>query len=78
MSLLSNEGSLSELDAMVRRGGNLAAAAELARLRRVQRWATALVDSWKHGGPDDLKRGKICAELESAVAHLVSAAETHE
>ncbi|MEO8211626.1 MAG: hypothetical protein ABI560_00445 [Myxococcales bacterium] len=61
----------SDLDAIIRRGGNPTAKAELERLRRVQRWACALVESWKHGGPDDLQRGRISAALAAAVDALM-------
>lgn len=63
----------SDLDAITRRSGNLTAIAELEQLRRVQRWACALVESWKHGGPDALERGAITAELETAVDALMGA-----
>lgn len=63
----------SDLDAIIRRSGNPTAIAELERLRRVQRSACALVESWKHGGPDDMQRGRISAELEAAVEWLMGA-----
>lgn len=57
----------SDLDAIIKLSGNPTAIAELERLRRVQRAACALVGSWKHGGPDDIQRGRISAALEAAV-----------
>lgn len=58
---------MGDIDAIINRVGNLVARRELAELRRIERWARALVHSWQVGGPDDLARRSITAELESAV-----------
>lgn len=58
---------MGDLDAIIKRTGNVVAQRELAELRRVERWARNLVESWQRGGPNDLLRGTICAELEAAV-----------
>jgi len=59
---------VGDLDLIISRVGNLVARRELAELRRIERWARALVDAWQNGdGPDDLMQPKITAELEAAV-----------
>lgn len=58
---------MGDIDLIIKRVGNLVARRELAELRRIERWAKALVHSWQVGGPDDPSRSTISAELESAV-----------
>jgi hypothetical protein len=57
---------VGDIDLIIKRVGNLVARRELEDLRRIDRWARALVASWQRGG-DDPRRAQISAELEAAV-----------